>query len=220
MPLHSTSKFSSSSSSSNNNNKKPTAIIELLAASVPEVLRMMIFDMLMPHELGDLSLTCKALHANVFSTDTIRVKCVLNALEKSRKAEVLPNGAFRLYTSMCRKSIDIRVIPEVLRMVSEAPFLNTTRHFISMRHEGVRYIGRAINIFLSESGEIHDMRNIFNAGNPVLLGALSVRVHGITQTQDVLAPFTVQTHVRIGINLGAVTAGECFATLHFVSDGW
>ena len=195
-----------------------TPITEL-AAVVPDVLRM-IFDMLVPHELGDLSLTCKALHISVFSNDSIRVKCVLNALEKSRSAEVLPNGAFRLYTSMCRKSIDIRVIPEVLRMVSEAPFLNTTRNFISMRHDGVRYIGRAINIFLSEGGEIHDLRDVFNAGNPVLLGALSVRVHGITQTQDVLAPHTVRTHVRVGIDLGAATFGECFATLHFVSDGW
>ena len=59
--------------------------------AVPDVLRV-VFDTLFPHELGNLSLTCKALHASVFSKDAIREKCVQRALEMLRRAEVEMKG--------------------------------------------------------------------------------------------------------------------------------
>ena len=195
-------------------------ITKLTAA--PDVLRV-VFETLFPHELGNLSLTCKALHASVFSNDAIREKCLQRALEMSRRAEVLPNGAFRLYINMCRKFIDIRFVPRVLGMVTEFSFMNTRRHFISVRHEGVRYIGRGTDIFTSQIDGVSlsvkpPEADIFAAGN---LGDLSVWVQRIEHTQGPRNPDTAAILVRIGINLGeGVTSSVCYTFLNCVPDGW
>ena len=187
--------------------------------AVREVLHM-VFDMLFPHELGNLSLACKALHACVFSEASIRDKSVLRALEMSRCAYVLPNGGFRLYTSMCRQFIDVRALPGGMQMIPEF-HNNTQRPLVSMRHAGVRYIGRGPHLFNNEAGRDREIHGLFTAGNPVLLNAHSVRVHGIERVQDQDEPHVLWTNVRIGVSLDdEANYGECFATLRFVADGW
>ena len=183
--------------------------------AIPDALLRMLFDLLLPHQLGDLSLTCKTLHAVV--DDAIRQKSVLQAQERSRHAEALGNGGFRLYTSMCRRTVDVRIVPEIT-----SPFVQTSsgRPLLSMRYEGVHYMGRGTQLFLSPELVLRAMHNIITAER--LLGArTSVRVHSIDRVQDPLDPNIVWTNVRIGINLGEETAeGEYSATWSFVPVGW
>ena len=194
--------------------------------AIPDVL-CMVFDMLFPHELGNLSLTCKALHASVFSNDattTIRVQSVLRALEMSRRAEVLSNGGLRIYTSMCRRFIDIRVVKGSKQIIPEIFRLNTERPLVSMRYEGVCYIGRGPQLFYNEAGDqLREVRSLFSTSNnsAELLNAQgSVRVHSIQRVQYPDEPQVVCTNVRIGVCLESAFHSECFATLLFVSDGW
>jgi hypothetical protein len=189
--------------------------------AVPDVLRV-VFDTLFPHELGNLSLTCKALHAIVFSKDAIREKCVQRALEMSRRALLLPNnGVFRLYTSMCRKFIEFRVVPHVLNMVTENSFRNLQLHFISMRFEGVRYIVRGTGMYRShidgENRSVESPNDIFVAGSPaLLLGATSVWIKRIEQqhcNQDATtATGTIQVHICI--NMGGETSRDIDTVLN------
>ena len=205
------------SPSSSSSDSHALSITKLTA--VPEVLHM-VFDMLFPPELGNLSLACKALHACVFSEASIRDKSVLRALEMSRCADVLPNGGFRLYTSMCRQFIDVRALPGGRQMIPEF-HNNTQRPLVSMRHAGVRYIGRGPHLFNNEAGRDREIHGLFTAGNPVLLNAHSVRVHGIEHVQYQDEPHVVWTNVRIGVFLDEeANFGECLATLRFVADGW
>ena len=205
------------SPSSSSSDSHALSITKLTA--VPEVLHM-VFDMLFPHELGNLSLACKSLHACVFSEGSIRRYSILRALDRSRHAEVLPNGGFRLYTSMCRQFIDIRVLQGAMHMIPEVIHFNTAeRPLVLMRHAGVRYIGRYPDTFCSEAGEFRVLLGLLTAGNPMLLNAHSVRVHNIEHIQR--EPGVVWTNVSIGVYLDErAHYGECFATMRFVPDGW
>jgi hypothetical protein len=197
--------YSSSSSSS-------SLHYSSLSTKVPDSLLRMLYDMLLPHQLGDLSLTCKALHASV--DDAIRQKSVQQAQEKSKHAEVLANGGFRLYTRLCRSTVEIKVIllPGMSYYIGERPLL-------SMRHEGVYYIGKGTQLFLSERLKHHTVHNIFTAGWP--LHARSARIHSIDHVLDREEPNTVLTDVCIGVkDTAADDDVEYFATISFATVSW
>ena len=184
--------------------------------AIPDALLRMLFDQLLPHQLGDLSLTCKALHASV--DDAIRQKSVLQAQERSRHAEVLANGAFRLYTSLCRRTVDIRVIPGTRDIIPEASnhqHYANERPLVSMLYEGMHYIGRGPHLFQSEALELRLVHNIFSLES----GARSVRVRDINRIQDTRDPNIIWIIVRIGVEQETTTT-EYFATISFAPVSW
>ena len=203
--------------SSSKNPMQPSSLhYSSLSTKVPDSLLRMLYDMLLPHQLGDLSLTCKALHASV--DDAIRQKSVQQAQERSKHAEVLANGAFRLYTSLCRSTVDIRVIPGTRDIIPEAQYYVNERPLVSMLYEGMHYIGRGPHLFQSEALELRQVHNIFTQES--LSSARSVRVRDINRIQDTRDPNLVWTIVRIGVEEGGGTTTtandvEYFATISF-----
>ena len=88
-----------------------------------------------------------------------------------------------------------------------------------MWHEGVHYIGRGTQLFLSEELERHTVRNMFTAGWQQLDARISARVRSINRVQVPDEPnIVVLTDVRIGVKDTADV--EYFATISFAQVSW
>lgn len=178
-----------------------------------------------PRHLGSLRLVCKQLAE--FIDPALRDKSLQEAISKYKRAVLLPNGAYRLHSPLGVHTVDIHTIPGMRSLVVEALLFRDPedKSFVSMMHNGKKYIGRPWPLGTQERDflETKDTRRVFSSNATVLQDlAGGVWISNLNTNACFNGDITLNTVLQLTLDRGDTPTfpGQYKLQIVFTPDGW